>query len=98
MLRDKSIVINSASVGWGSQTNQSRFTMDELGLLPPAGFEFHVGYQPGPPELLVDARALNLRTLSGTRMNLLQAVLAFCLSIPNSKREIVMESMLNSVN
>ena len=98
VLGDKSIVINCTSVGWGSQTDQSPLTVNELGLLPKDSVVFDVIYQPDPSKLLVDARSLNLRTLSGTRMNLLQAVLAFCLSIPDSRREIVMESMLNSVN
>jgi len=38
---------------------------------------FDVVYQPDPTRLLQQARQRELRTLSGTRMNLLQAVIAF---------------------
>lgn len=96
MLGDNSIVINCTSVGWGSQTDQSPLTIDELGLLPRASLVFDVVYQPDPSRLLVDARSLGLRTLSGSPMNLLQAVLAFCLSLPDAKRALVMESMRNA--
>jgi len=54
---------------------------------------FDVVYQPDPSKLLVDAQSLGLRTLSGGRMNLLQAVVAFCMANPTAKREVVTESM-----
>ncbi|MFM8014478.1 MAG: hypothetical protein ACKPCO_00165, partial [Actinomycetota bacterium] len=38
---------------------------------------FDVVYQPDPTLLLIRAGKRGLRTLSGTRMNLLQAVIAF---------------------
>jgi shikimate 5-dehydrogenase len=38
---------------------------------------FDVVYQPDPTVLLQRAKARGLATLSGTRMNLLQAVIAF---------------------
>jgi len=96
LLRDYSIVINCTSVGWGNQVDQSPLTINELGLLPKESLVFDVVYQPDPTKLLVDARSLGLRTVSGSRMNLLQAVLAFCLSFPDAKQELVMESMRNA--
>jgi len=98
LLRDYSIVINCTSVGWGNQVDQSPLTINELGLLPKESLVFDVVYQPDPTKLLVDARSLGLRTVSGSRMNLLQAVLAFCLSFPYAKQELVMESMRNSAD
>ena len=98
VLRDESIVINCTSVGWGNQIDQSPLTINELRSLPGASLVFDVVYQPDPSRLLVDARSLSLRTVSGSRMNLLQAVLAFCLSLPDAKQELVMESMRNSVD
>lgn len=98
VLRDQSIVINCTSVGWGSQIDQTPLTINELGLLPKESLVFDVVYQPDPSKLLVDARSLSLRTVSGSRMNLLQAVLAFCLSLPDAKQELVMESMRNSAD
>jgi shikimate dehydrogenase len=96
VLRDKTTVINCTSVGWGSQIDQSPLTIDELGSLPRTSLVFDVVYQPDPSKLLIDARSLGLRTLSGSRMNLLQAVLAFRLSLPDAKRELVMEAMQNA--
>jgi len=93
VLRDNSVVINCTSVGWGRQTDESPLNVNELGLLPKASLVFDVVYQPDPSKLLVNARSLNLRTLSGSRMNRLQAVLAFCHSLPGVKREMVMRSM-----
>lgn len=98
LLRDYSIVINCTSLGWGNQVAQSPLTINELGLLPKESLVFDVVYQPDPSKLLVDARSLGLRTVSGSRMNLLQAVLAFCLSFPDAKQELVMESMRNSAD
>jgi len=97
VLGDKSIVINCTSVGWGSQTDQSPLTVNELGLLPKDSVVFDVIYQPDPSKLLISARSLGLRTLSGSRMNLLQAALAFCLSLPDANRDSVMESMRSAM-
>lgn len=96
LLRENSIVINCTSVGWGNQIDQSPLTINELDLSPKESLVFDVVYQPDPSKLLVDARSLGLRTVSGSRMNLLQAVLAFCLSFPYAKQELVMESMRNA--
>lgn len=97
VLRDQSTVINCTSVGWGNQIDQSPLTINELGSLPRESLVFDVVYQPDPSRLLVDAHSLDLRVLSGSRMNLLQAVLAFCLSLPDAKRDSVVESMQNAV-
>jgi shikimate dehydrogenase len=96
LLSDNSIVINCTSVGWGNQIDQSPLTINELGLLPKESLVFDVVYQPDPSRLLVDARSLSLRTVSGSRMNLLQAVLAFCLSLPDVKQDLVMGAMRNA--
>jgi shikimate 5-dehydrogenase len=56
-----------------------------------------VVYQPDPSKLLRDAESLGLRTLSGSRMNLLQAVVAFCASNPTAVRDRVVEAMRISV-
>jgi shikimate 5-dehydrogenase len=50
-------------------------------------------YQPDPTVLLRDARALGLATLSGTRMNLLQAVIAFTLANGEVDSAIVASAM-----
>jgi len=93
ILSDKSILINCTSIGWGSQVDLSPLTISEIGILPRESLVFDVVYQPDPSKLLVDAQSLGLRTLSGGRMNLLQAVVAFCMANPTAKREVVTESM-----
>lgn len=93
MLGDKSVLINCTSMGWGSQVDVSPLTISNLGLLPSESMVFDVVYQPDPSKLLIDAHSLGLRTLSGSRMNLLQAVVAFCTANPTAKREVVVESM-----
>jgi len=74
------VVINCTTVGWGEHAESSPLAGSQLRALPSRGAVFDVVYQPDPTVLLRDARALGLVTLSGTRMNLLQAVIAFSLA------------------
>jgi shikimate dehydrogenase len=74
------VVINCTTVGWGEHAQSSPLSLSQLQALPSRGTVFDVVYQPDPTVLLRDARALGLATLSGTRMNLLQAVIAFSLA------------------
>jgi len=90
------VVINCTTVGWGEHAESSPLAGSQLRALPSRSTILDVVYQPDPSRLLVDARSLGLRTLSGSRMNLLQAVLAFRLSLPDAKRELVMEAMQNA--
>jgi len=90
------VVINCTTVGWGEHAESSPLAGSQLRALPSRSTILDVVYQPDPSKLLVDARSLGLRTLSGSRMNLLQAVLAFRLSLPDAKRELVMEAMQNA--
>ena len=92
-LNGTSILINCTSLGWGVQSHLSPLMLEDLKLLPTESLVFDVVYQPDPTRLLIDARSLGLRTLSGGRMNLLQAVLAFCISNPTAERSAVLEAM-----
>lgn len=74
------VVINCTTVGWGEHAESSPLAESQLRALPSRGAVFDVVYQPDPTVLLRDARALGLVALSGTRMNLLQAVIAFSLA------------------
>jgi shikimate dehydrogenase len=74
------VVINCTTVGWGEHAESSPLSVSQLQTLSSRGTVFDVVYQPDPTVLLRDARALGLATLSGTRMNLLQAVIAFSLA------------------
>ena len=72
-----SVVVNCTTVGWGDQANASPLDDAQLSRLGDHGTVFDVVYQPDPTVLLQRAKARGLATLSGTRMNLLQAVIAF---------------------
>jgi shikimate dehydrogenase len=74
------VVINCTTVGWGEHAESSPLSVSQLQTLSSRGTVFDVVYQPDPTVLLRDARALGLATLSGSRMNLLQAVIAFSLA------------------
>ena len=93
LLGTASIVVNCTSVGWGAQVDLSPLTISDLGRIPSQSLIFDVVYQPDPSKLLRDAESLGLRTLSGSRMNLLQAVVAFCTSNPTAVRDRVVEAM-----
>lgn len=71
------VVINCTTVGWGDQSASSPLSRDQISALRADCTVFDVVYQPDPTLLLEQARQHGLRTLSGTRMNLLQAVIAF---------------------
>ncbi len=87
------VVINCTTVGWGEYAEFSPLAESQLRTLPTRGTVFDVVYQPDPTVLLRDARALGLATLSGTRMNLLQAVIAFTSVTREVSREKVVEAM-----
>lgn len=71
------VVVNCTTVGWGDQANASPLDDSQLARLEGQCTVFDVVYQPDPTVLLQRAKARGLATLSGTRMNLLQAVIAF---------------------
>ena len=71
------VVVNCTTVGWGDQASASPLDDRQLSQLGGQCTVFDVVYQPDPTVLLQRAKARGLATLSGTRMNLLQAVIAF---------------------
>ena len=87
------VVINCTTVGWGEHAASSPLVESQLRVLPRRSTVFDVVYQPDPTVLLRDARALGLATLSGTRMNLLQAVIAFSLANSDVDSAVVARAM-----
>ncbi|MGA1332563.1 MAG: shikimate dehydrogenase family protein [Ilumatobacteraceae bacterium] len=71
------VVVNCTTVGWGDQPDASPLDDAQIASLGHQCTVFDVVYQPDPTLLLQRAKARGLTTLSGTRMNLLQAVIAF---------------------
>ncbi|MEY4401796.1 MAG: hypothetical protein RL072_1661 [Actinomycetota bacterium] len=71
------VVVNCTTVGWGDQSDDSPLDDAQIAGLAAGCMVFDVVYQPDPTVLLRRAKARGLSTLSGTRMNLLQAVIAF---------------------
>jgi len=71
------VLVNCTTVGWGSDADKSPLNDAQLANLHAECTVFDVVYQPDPTLLLQRAKARGLTTLSGSRMNLLQAVIAF---------------------
>jgi shikimate dehydrogenase len=71
------VVVNCTTVGWSDQANASPLDDEQIASLEHQCTVFDVVYQPDPTLLLQRAKARGLTTLSGSRMNLLQAVIAF---------------------
>jgi len=71
------VVVNCTTVGWSDQADASPLDDAQIASLGHQCTVFDVVYQPDPTLLLQRAKARGLTTLSGSRMNLLQAVIAF---------------------
>ena len=91
------VVINCTTVGWGDQAASSPLSRDQISTLRADCTIFDVVYQPDPTLLLEQARQRGLRTLSGTRMNLLQAVIAFSTANDDADRVSVANAMKAAV-
>ena len=87
------VVINCTTLGWGEQSHSSPLSDDQIAVLPANCTVFDVVYQPDPTRLLQQARQRALRTLSGTRMNLLQAVIAFSTANDHADSQSVASAM-----
>lgn len=71
------VLVNCTTVGWGNDADKSPLNDAQLASLHAECTVFDVVYQPDPTLLLQRAKERGLTTLSGSRMNLLQAVIAF---------------------
>jgi len=91
------VVINCTTLGWGEESDSSPLSEDSIAALPANCTVFDVVYQPDPTSLLQKARQRGLRTLSGTRMNLLQAVAGFVSCSPLASRELTVAVMTEAV-
>ena len=91
------VLINCTTIGWGDNSDKAPLSEAEIGLLPTSSLVFDVIYQPEPTQLLRLAKGRGLRTLSGVRMNLLQASMAFCASNPKAKHLTVQAAMQSAI-
>ncbi len=92
------VLINCTTIGWGDNSDQAPLSEAEIGLLPTSSLVFDVIYQPDPSQLLRLARKRGLKTLSGRRMNLLQASMAFCASNPEANHMTVQAAMQSAID
>jgi len=97
-LESVDVLINCTTIGWGDKSGESPLSEAEIGLLPTHSLVFDVIYQPDPTRLLRLVKGRELRTLSGTRMNLLQASMAFCASNPKANHRFVQASMQSVID
>ena len=91
------VIINCTTIGWGDNSDQTPLNEAEIGLLPAGSLVFDVIYQPDPTRLLRLAKGRGLRALSGVRMNLLQASMAFCASNPKANHLTVQAAMQSAI-
>jgi shikimate dehydrogenase len=91
------VLINCTTIGWGDNSDQAPLSEADIGLLPTSSLVFDVIYQPDPSQLLRLAIKRGLKTLSGTRMNLLQASMAFCASNPKANHLTVQTAMQSAI-
>ena len=87
------IVVNCTTVGWGNSSDSSPMQQHRIQHLNPDCLVFDVVYQPDPTVFLRLAAEQNLSTLSGSRMNLLQAAFGFCLVNSDANLPLVAETM-----
>jgi len=92
------VVINCTTLGWGQQSESSPLSDDQIAALHANCTVFDVVYQPDPTRLLQKAHQRGLRTLSGTRMNLLQAVTGFLTCYPVASREVTLTAMAEAAS
>ena len=93
LLGSVDVLINCTTIGWGDNSDQTPLNEAEIGLISAGSLVFDVIYQPDPTRLLRLARGRGLRALSGMRMNLLQASMAFCASNPKANHMTVQAAM-----
>jgi shikimate dehydrogenase len=91
------VLINCTTIGWGDNSDQAPLSEADIGLIPTSSLVFDVIYQPDPSQLLRLAIKRGLKTLSGTRMNLLQASMAFCASNPKANHLTVQTAMQSAI-
>ena len=97
LLGSVDVLINCTTIGLGDNSDQTPLNEAEVGLLPAGSLVFDVIYQPDPSQLLRLARKRGLKTLSGARMNLLQASMAFCASNPKANHLTVQAAMQSAI-
>jgi shikimate dehydrogenase len=83
-LKDKlssyEVLINCTSVGKDGADNTEILSREQLQQTNPNVLIFDVNYINSPSKLIRDAQSLSLNSIDGSRMNLMQAVIGFCLA------------------
>tara|TARA_B100002019_G_C21150892_1_gene538189 strand:+ start:161 stop:991 length:831 start_codon:yes stop_codon:yes gene_type:complete len=74
------VLINCTSVGKDGADNEEILSREQLEHTNPNVLIFDVNYINSPSKLIRDAQSLSLNSIDGSRMNLMQAVIGFCLA------------------
>jgi len=97
-LENYNVLINCTSIGKDGNEEDSILTSNQLALLNEQVLLFDVNYINSPSKLLRDASILNIKNIDGSRMNLMQAVIGFCLANNlTGKENLVLEHMQNAI-
>lgn len=99
LLNKIDIVINCTSIGFGDQEQLSPLGIEDLQKIKKNGFIYDIIYQPERSVLLKNAHKIGLKTLNGSKMNFIQAVLAFNYALPHIKnKSLTFEAMKKILN
>lgn len=79
-LKNYDVLINCTSIGKDGNDDESILDPSHLAKLNDDCLLFDVNYINSPSKLIRDARSLSVKCIDGARMNLMQAVIGFCLA------------------
>ena len=92
------VLINCTSIGKDGNNEDSILSTSQLSLINKEALLFDVNYINSPSKLLRDASSLSLNCIDGSRMNLMQAVIGFCLANDLvGKEDVVHQHMLEAI-
>ncbi len=95
-LQEIDVLVNCTSVGWGDQVDYSPLSEFQVASLGRQTVIFDVIYQPPVTKLLEIAQQFGLRTLNGSQMNLLQAVIAMETAVGSTAFAVIESAMRSS--
>ena len=97
-LENYDVLINCTSIGKDGNNEDSILSTSQLSSINKEALLFDVNYINSPSKLLRDASILNIKNIDGSRMNLMQAVIGFCLANNlTGKENLVREHMQNAI-
>ncbi|MDA9982381.1 hypothetical protein N9H39_06515 [Gammaproteobacteria bacterium] len=98
VISGETVELNSYSPLCNLNARNNKQSRSILDILPKTATVFDIIYDPNPTRLLVLASKCGLQTLNGSRMNLEQAIIAFCYATYTQSTEAVRAAMTRERN